>query len=74
MRRAPLGARVQTDAGLGFECDFLRPFGIGRARAQEPDARDLSAILDEKMVSRCIARLGDEGVRNARGDRRSLAL
>ena len=57
---------VQTDAGLGFDGgDFCFAAASVVPGHRSPDARDLSAILDEKRggPSRCIARLGDEGVR-----------
>jgi hypothetical protein len=58
---------VRTDAGLagfdGGDVCFAAASVVPGHRS--PDARDLSAILDEKRggPSRCIARLGDEGVR-----------
>lgn len=53
---------VRTDAALGFLNIAAASVVPGH---RSPDARDLSAILDEKRggPSRCIARLGDEGVR-----------
>ena len=57
---------VQTDAALGFDGgDFRFAAASVVPGHRSPDARDLSAILDEKRggPSRCIARLGDEGVR-----------
>ena len=58
---------VRTDAALagfdGGDVCFAAASVVPGHRS--PDARDLSAILDEKRggPSRCIARLGDEGVR-----------